>query len=192
MIAAVARNWTIGRENGLPWRLSSDLKRFRRVTMGKSIILGRKTMESIGKPLPGRFSIVLTRQTDFAMPGVAVARTVNEAIELAEREGDPHEAMVIGGEAVYRAFFPHTDAIMLTVVDTVCDGDARFPKELIREFGFVPTQFEDYPAASGDEFAYSVYRLVNAPSHEFVWSGAIKPQSLPFNNSESPARRCVD
>lgn len=178
MIAAVARNWTIGKENGLPWRLSSDLKRFRRVTMGKAIILGRKTMESIGKPLPGRHSIVLTRQVDFTMPGVAVARSVIEARELAESRGDPDEAMVVGGEAVYRAFFPQADAIMLTVVDTVCDGDARFPDELIREFRFVPMQFEDFPAANGDEYPYTVYSLTKgSPELSAEWAGAVKPLS---------------
>jgi dihydrofolate reductase len=182
MIAAVARNWTIGKENGLPWRLSSDLKRFRRVTMGKAIILGRNTMESIGKPLLGRHSIVLTQQTDFAMPGVAVARSVNIARELAESLGDPDEAMVIGGETVYRAFFPIADAIHLTVVDTVCEGDARFPVDQFANVPFVVTHVEDHPALVGDDYSYTIYRLERGNAgHPLAWTGQVKPDStIPF------------
>lgn len=176
MIAAMARNGVIGNENALPWRLSSDLKRFRRATMGKAIILGRKTMESIGKPLPGRHMIVLTRQADFTMPGVAVARSVAEARKLAETLGDPDEVMVVGGEAVYRAFFPFADAILLTVVDTVCPGDARFPLELFEEYSFMEAGFDDFPPADGDEYLCTLYRLAKGDSRKPIdWRGRVRP-----------------
>lgn len=176
MIVAAARNGTIGRENGLPWRLSGDLKRFRQATMGKAIILGRKTMESIGKPLPGRHSIVLSRQEDFTIPGVHVARSVTEARDLAENLGDSDAASVIGGEAVYRAFFPITDEILLTLVDTICPGDARFPFELLSPHGFSVAGFEEYPAGERDEFRCTVYRLIEASVPEpITWRGLVRP-----------------
>lgn len=176
MIAAMARNGVIGNENALPWRLSSDLKRFRRATMGKAIILGRKTMESIGKPLPGRHMIVLTRQADFAMPGVAVARSVIEARELAESHGDPDDAMVIGGEAIYRAFFPFAEILLLTVVDSVCPGDARFPLEMFDEYAFTVTGFDDFPSQDGDDFSCTLYRLAKVETRKLIdWRGRVKP-----------------
>lgn len=176
MIAAMARNGVIGNVNALPWRLSSDLKRFRRATMGKAIILGRKTMESIGKPLPGRHMIVLTRQADFSMSGVAVARSVDEARVLAESLGDPDEAMVIGGEAVYRAFFPFVDVLLLTVVDTVCAGDARFPLELCDGYSFEVASFDEFPPADGDDFTCTLYRLTKSETRKPIdWRGRVRP-----------------
>ena len=123
VIAAVAANGVIGRDNGLPWWLPADLRRFKALTMGHAIIVGRRTWESIGRPLPGRRMIVLTGQEGWTAPGVEVAHSLDEALELA---GDD-TAFVAGGEAVYRAALPRADVLELTRVHADVEGDARFP-----------------------------------------------------------------
>lgn len=123
IIAAVAANGVIGRGNDLPWRLPADLRRFKALTMGHAVVLGRRTWESIGRPLPGRRMIVLTRQEDWTAPGVEVAHSLDEALDLAGGE----TVFVAGGEAVYRAALPRAEALELTRVHAEVEGDARFP-----------------------------------------------------------------
>lgn len=123
LIAAVAENGVIGREGALPWRLPDDLARFKHLTVGKPIVMGRKTYESIGRPLPRRTNLVLSRSAE-AIEGCIVVRSVEEAIAAA---GESAELCVIGGEAVYAAFLPHSDRLELTEVDAAVEGDARFP-----------------------------------------------------------------
>ncbi|UJR83544.1 dihydrofolate reductase [Sandaracinus amylolyticus] len=123
MIAAVARNGVIGRDNALPWRLPDDLKRFKELTSGKPVVMGRKTYESIGRPLANRTNLVLTRSHE-AIEGCVVVRSVDEAIAATRDAG---ELWVIGGEAVYAAFLPRADVLELTEVDADVEGDARFP-----------------------------------------------------------------
>ena len=125
LVVAVARNGVIGREGGLPWHISSDLKRFKEITMGKPVIMGRKTWESLPrKPLPGRRNIVITRQQGFRADGAEVAATPAEALRLA---GDAPEIAVIGGGEVYRLFWPMVDRLYLTEVDLDVEGDTHFP-----------------------------------------------------------------
>jgi dihydrofolate reductase len=129
LIVAVAENGVIGRDGGLPWRLSSDLKTFRRLTMGKPLIMGRRTFASIGKPLDGRDNIVVTRDAQFDVPGVSACATVSEAITLARvlattRGAD--EIMVIGGAAIYDAIINVADRVYLTRVHAAPDGDRHF------------------------------------------------------------------
>jgi dihydrofolate reductase len=133
LVAALARNGVIGTETGLPWRLPADLKRFRKLTWGKPILMGRKTLETLGKPLDGREHIVLTRDPDYRAEGVHLVHSVEEALRCAEEllsqlGGD--EAMVIGGEQVYRVFLPHVTRMYLTVVEGDFAGTAHFPDEL--------------------------------------------------------------
>lgn len=124
-VVAVARNGVIGREGGLPWHISSDLKRFKEITMGKPVIMGRKTWDSLPrKPLPGRRNIVITRQEGFSAEGAEVAATPEEALRLA---GDVPEIAVIGGGEVYRLFWPMVDRLYLTEVDLDVAGDTHFP-----------------------------------------------------------------
>lgn len=176
MIAAAARNGTIGQGNTLPWKMPSDLKRFRTATMGKSLIMGRKTMESIGRPLPGRFSIVLSRRSDLNLPGFQIAQSVDQAIALAEIEGAAEEAMVIGGEEIYRLFFPHADRMILTMIDHECAGDAFFPFSEIQNQGFQVVNVEDHLANEKDEFASSTYFLERSNSKTAIdWTGRVKP-----------------
>ena len=130
LIAAVAENGVIGRDNRLPWRLAGDLKRFKEITMGKPLIMGRKTFESIGRPLPGRANIVLSRDPAFACAGVDVARDFESAFLLAEaaaKDSGANEIMVIGGAHIYTVALPAAARIYLTEVNIEASGDARFP-----------------------------------------------------------------
>jgi len=130
LIAARARNGVIGRENTLPWHLPEDLLHFKTVTMGKPMIMGRKTFESIGKPLPGRTTIVLTTSADWCHNGVVVCHSLPEAIAAAEAclQGEQAEIMVVGGEQIYRQCLPLASTLYLTEVDVKIDGDAYFPE----------------------------------------------------------------
>lgn len=128
-VVAAAENGVIGRDGQLPWRLPSDLKRFRKLTLGKPMIMGRKTYDSIGKPLDGRDTIVVTRQPDFGAPGVHVASSVDDAIKLARElaaSRGADEVMVVGGEEIFRRALPHADRIYLTLVHATPTGDTRF------------------------------------------------------------------
>jgi len=129
-VVAVAENGIIGDGNKLPWRLPSDLKRFRKLTMGKPIVMGRKTFLSIGKPLDGRANIILSRDQEFSVEGTLVAQTVEAALELGKREAsskDVDEIMIIGGAEIYKAFMPHATRIYYTLVHAEPAGDASFP-----------------------------------------------------------------
>lgn len=132
LVAVVARaqNGVIGVGNGLPWRLSTDLKRYKARTWGKPMIMGRRTWDSIGRPLPGRESVVVTRRPDFAAPGAHVARSVDESLALARRialEMGSEEIIVAGGAEIYRALLDQIALIELTEVDLDIPGDAHFP-----------------------------------------------------------------
>lgn len=130
MIAALADNRVIGRGNALPWHISADLKHFKRTTLGKPIIMGRKTFESIGRPLPGRSNIVVSRRADFRPEGVSVVDNAEQAVALgravAIQEG-VEEVMVIGGEQLYRSLLPLAQRLYLTEVHCDIVGDAWFP-----------------------------------------------------------------
>jgi dihydrofolate reductase len=126
LIVAVADNGVIGREGGLPWRLSEDLRRFKQRTLGRPVVMGRKTWESLGKPLPGRTNIVITRRGDYQVDvsGVIVARDLDAAIAAA---GDVDEVMIIGGAEIYALALPRADLVELTQVHAIVDGDTVFP-----------------------------------------------------------------
>jgi dihydrofolate reductase len=126
LVAAVAENGVIGRDNGMPWRLPGDLKHFKNTTLGKPVIMGRRTFESIGKPLPGRPNIVLTRDATFRADGVEVAGSIDRALSLAARH-PAEEIAVIGGGEIYAQALPHASRIYLTEVKASPDGTARFP-----------------------------------------------------------------
>ncbi len=125
IIVAASANNVIGVDGGLPWRLPEDLRRFKELTMGKPMIMGRLTYESIGKALPGRRSIILTRQVDYQVEDCDVVTSVDAAIAAA---GDAAELMVIGGGKVYEQLLPMSDRVYLTRVHTDIDGDTFFPE----------------------------------------------------------------
>lgn len=130
MIVAQAQNRVIGRDNKLPWYLPGDLKYFKQATMGKPIIMGRKTYESIGKPLPGRLNIVISRDPTFSADGAKVVSSLSGAIELAESQAmidGVDEAMIIGGAQIYALALPEVDRLYVTQVHADIEGDAYFP-----------------------------------------------------------------
>ena len=147
LVVAMARNRVIGRNNALPWRLSEDLKRFKATTLGKPILMGRKTFESIGKPLPGRRNIVLTRNPGWRAEGVDVVRSVEEALQLTRASP---ELAVIGGAEIYRLTIPHADRIYLTRVEADVDGDTLFPELDVAQWS--QTQAGMHPADERNQY----------------------------------------
>ncbi len=127
LIAAQAENRVIGLDNEMPWHLPEDLQYFKQVTLGKPVIMGRKTFESIGRPLPGRTNIVVTRQPEWRAEGVVAASGLEQALCLAERES-PDELMVIGGAQIYAEALPLAKRIYLTQIHKKVEGDAWFPE----------------------------------------------------------------
>jgi dihydrofolate reductase len=125
IIVAVSENGVIGKDNQLLWRLPDDLKRFKQLTLNHPMIMGRKTFESIGKPLPGRTSIVITSQKEFSADGVVVAHSLDEALDKA-RSIEASEAFIIGGGEIYKQALPLTDRLYVTEVKTSIDGDTFF------------------------------------------------------------------
>ena len=125
LVVAMARNRVIGRDNQLPWRLPDEIAYFKRVTMGHPIVMGRRTYESIGKPLPGRKNIVVTHDRGYQAPGCTVVGSLGEAWQAA---GNAHEACVIGGTSLFRESLPIADRIHLTVVEADVPGDTYFPE----------------------------------------------------------------
>jgi dihydrofolate reductase len=124
LLAAVAANGVIGKDNALPWQLPADLKRFKALTLGHPIIMGRKTFEAIGRALPGRHNIVVTRQPDYSAPGCTVAASLATALACAR---DAEELFVIGGGELYRAALPLADRLYITEIAAAFEGNARFP-----------------------------------------------------------------
>ena len=151
LIYARAANGTIGKDGGIPWHISQDMKRFRALTMGKPMIMGRKTFESFGKPLPGRRHIVLTRRDSWNSEGAEVARSVEQALAIARDGNGDGDIAVVGGSAVYDVYRPLADRIELTEIHAEYEGDT-FMKPLGAPWECVAR--EDHEA-SGDRPAYS-------------------------------------
>jgi dihydrofolate reductase len=151
LIVAMGQNRVIGRGAEIPWRLPADQQRFKRITMGRPIIMGRKTHESIGRALPGRLNIVVTRQADYAAPGCEVVGSLEAALA---RAGDG-EAFVIGGHELYRRSLPIADRLYLTYLDASPDGDVFFPE-------FDPRDWNETERVEG------VVDAKNAVAHRFV------------------------
>lgn len=147
LIVAMADNQTIGIDNTLPWHLPNDLKYFKQVTMAKPIIMGRKTYESIGRPLPGRTNIVITRQSDYQAEGIVVVHSLQEALDQAEDigfVGAHDEVMVIGGAEIYQQALLQADRLYITHVHADVEGDASFPK--VNWLDWQEAKREDYSA----------------------------------------------
>ena len=156
LIAAYAQNRVVGINNQLPWHLPEDLKYFKRTTTGKAIIMGRKTYESIGRPLPNRTNIVITRNNEFSADGVKVVSSLEAAIELAQEVNfinGVDEVMVIGGASIYEAALPKADRLYLTHVHADVKGDAYFPEFDLSLWSQVSC--DDYQASEGNPYDYS-------------------------------------
>jgi dihydrofolate reductase len=150
IIVATDNNRLIGKDNDLPWKLSADLKYFKQVTMGKPLIMGRKTHESIGRPLPGRKNIIITRDQTFNADGCVVVNSIEAA--LAECS-DAEEVMVMGGASLYEQFLPRADKLYLTKVDAELAGDTWFPEWQLAQW--TELEREDHQADEKNEFDYS-------------------------------------
>jgi dihydrofolate reductase len=152
LIVAYSRNRTIGRDNALPWRLPGDLAHFKRTTLGKPIIMGRKTWESLGRPLPGRLNIVVTRDRAYAATGATVVNDLDAAVAAC---GDMPHAFIIGGAQIYAAALELADEIIATEVDADVEGDAFFPA-LSGEWQEVDRQTQ--PEENGYAYDFVTYK----------------------------------
>jgi dihydrofolate reductase len=150
IIAALSRNRVIGKDNQLPWRLPADLKHFKSVTLGKPVIMGRKTFESIGRPLPGRDNIVVTRDPKFHADGIAVAHSLDDALAQVH---DVPEIMLIGGAQLYAESLARAQRLYLTLIHADVDGDAHFPDYDPADWR--ETAREDHAADENNHYSYS-------------------------------------
>ncbi|MDQ7054475.1 MAG: type 3 dihydrofolate reductase [candidate division KSB1 bacterium] len=155
IIVAIARNRVIGRGNRLPWHLPADLRHFKQTTMGHPIIMGRKTYESIGRPLPGRQNIVITRNRDYYAEGCLVVHSLQEALAAVP---DAEEVFIIGGASLYREALPLADRIYLTLVDAEVEGDTVFPELDASEWREV--QRETFAPDEKNPYGYAFVELV--------------------------------
>lgn len=150
LIAAVADDRVIGRSNALPWYLPADLRRFKRLTSGHTVVMGRKTYESVGRPLPDRRNIVISSSKDFRPPGVSVVSSLDDALMLAKDDGD---VFVIGGARVFEAALPLGDRLELTRVHAAIPGDVFFPAWNPSDWTLVSE--ENHPADERNQYPYS-------------------------------------
>jgi dihydrofolate reductase len=161
IIVAVSENGVIGRDGGLPWHLSADLQRFKRLTMGHTIVMGRRTWESIGRVLPGRTMIVVSRQAGYEVPleGVRVANSLESALQIAAAAGED-EIFIVGGAELYREALPQADRLYLTRVHAQVAGDTQFPAYNQSQWQLVST--EQFVADAKNEYPFSleVYQRV--------------------------------
>ena len=163
IIAAVAANGVIGDGTGMPWRLSTDMQRFRALTMGKPVVVGRKTFETFGKPLAGRTNIVVSRRQDYRPEGAIVVNSLDAALALAEdtaREAGGDEVMILGGGEIYAAAMDRADRLYITHVEAEPDGSVRLPPIDPAEWRAAST--ERVPAGERDSAAsvFSVYERI--------------------------------
>ncbi len=163
LIVAMSENRVIGRDGRLPWHLSADLRRFKQLTMGHTIVMGRKTFESIGRPLPGRTSIVVTRQRDYQPPGVLVAASLDEAQRLAAGET---ELFYIGGGEIYRQALPRVARIYMTRVHAEIAGDVMFPELAADQWRWIEQSEHAADEKNDFPFSFLVYERVNAMSED--------------------------
>ena len=171
MIAALSSNNVIGRNNALPWHIGTDLKRFKALTMGHHLIMGRRTFDSVGKPLPGRITIVITHDTNFAAEGVTVVHSLEDAIRLAVDAGD-QEPFIAGGAVVFEQAIHRADRMYLTRVHADIEGDTFFPDfddvsewHLSDSEHFEADEKNDYP------FSFLTYERAASAGHAIPEEG---------------------
>ncbi len=155
IIVAYDRNRVIGRKGELPWRLSADLRRFKRLTMNHAIIMGRKTHESIGRPLPGRRRIVISRDANYRAAHAEVVHSLAEALDITQ--GDD-EVFVVGGGEIYREALPHADRLYITLVEAETSGDAAFPEFDAAQWRLVEQEQHSQDERNMHDFQFLVYQ----------------------------------
>jgi dihydrofolate reductase len=161
LILAMDKNRLIGKNNDLPWHLPADLKYFKEVTSGHTVIMGRKTFESIGKPLPNRTNVILTTRADFQPEGCLVFHSVEQALSAIDKE---EEAFVIGGAEIYKQFIPLADKIYITVIDHPFEGDAYFPDLDESEWRMVKAEQGIKDEKNPYDYFFTVWERIKASS----------------------------
>ncbi|MEI7843774.1 MAG: dihydrofolate reductase [Gallionellaceae bacterium] len=161
LIVAMARNRTIGINNTLPWRCPEDLKHFKALTMGHHMIMGRKTFDSIGKPLPGRTTVIVTRNTELKVEGCLVAHSIEQAI--AACSGD-NEIFVVGGAELYAQALPLVDKLYITEIQQDVEGDAHFPSFNRNEWQPVSKDVRSQETPQALEYHFVSYQRIHAPT----------------------------
>lgn len=149
-ICAMSENRVIGNHNQLPWHLPADLKHFKNITMGHPIIMGRKTYESIGRPLPGRLNIIITRDKNYQAPGCTVVNSIEDALSITQ-END--EIFIIGGASLYQSMLPFTQRLYLTLIHQEIEGDAYFPELNMNDW--VEIERNTHLAEDAHSYSYS-------------------------------------
>lgn len=160
IVVAVAENGVIGKNNQLPWRLSSDLKHFKKLTTGHAVLMGRKTYESIGKPLPKRTNLIITRNEAYEAPGCDVFTTIEQALDFAKSatvNDAGNEVFVIGGAQIYQQIIPQVDTVYLTKVKAEVEGDAYFDLALLDQFKVINTQ--NVSADEKNEYDFDIMEM---------------------------------
>ena len=159
MIVATAHNNVIGKDNDMPWYLPADLAYFKRVTLGKPVIMGRKTFESIGRPLPGRQNIVISRDVNYHADGVDIVASVEQALALCKSE----EVMVIGGGSIYQHCLASADRLYITHIDAQIEGDTQFPAvDLQHDWQLISESAHQHDERNAYDLRFCVYQRVNS------------------------------
>lgn len=171
IIAAVSTNGVIGRDNGLPWRQSTDLKRLKALTMGHHYIQGRKTYDTVGRPLPGRINIVITRQPDFAPEGIVVVHSLDEALRIAAAAGDD-EPFIAGGAQIFEQALHRADRMYLTRIHAEVEGDTYFPEfDDVSEWQLTDAERFDADEKNEYPFSFLLYERAGAEGHAIPEEG---------------------
>ncbi|WP_240374487.1 dihydrofolate reductase [Bacillus piscicola] len=152
-VVAMDKNRVIGNNNDIPWHLPADLRHFKEVTTGHPIVMGRKTYESIGRPLPGRRNIIMTGNRDYQAPGCDIVSTVEEVLDISKTQ----ETHVIGGETLFEQFFPHAEKLYLTIIHDAFTGDTFFPKFDEEEWNVVDRK--EGPTDDKNKYPHTYYTL---------------------------------
>lgn len=157
MIAAISKNNQIGADNKLPWHIPEDLRYFKEITLGHTLIMGRKTFESIGKPLPNRTNVILTRDRNFKAEGVFVVYSLEEALDFCKKqEAQGKKVFVAGGGEIYSLFLPFVDKLYLTLVDKEIEGDTNFPN-YEKDFKLIKTTYPKEAAPDGATYRFTIW-----------------------------------
>ena len=159
LVVAAARNKVIGREGGLPWRMPADLRHFKQLTMGHHVVMGRTTHTSIGRPLPGRVNVVLSRDPQLALEGCIVVESFDDAVAVARAAGE-QELFVIGGAQIYALALSHAHRIHLTRIEADCEGDTHAPD--FEQLGWREVQRREHPADEANPHPYTFCVLERA------------------------------
>ena len=161
LVVARSRNYVIGRNNQLPWRLPADLQYFKKITLGKTIVMGRKTFESIGRPLPGRRNIVISRDKNKHVVGVELFNSIDAVLKALKND----EVMVIGGADLYQQFLPLANCIYQTIVDVELEGDAFFPVQDLNEWTLISENAHEKDERNEYGYTFCVYHRTNLQKH---------------------------